>query len=79
MRIVQREPERLFAFGNGDEVVCEGFGVPIVDCSGVLDRLQDLLAGCDVVVDALFGTGLDRPLSDRWLAAIPCAMPHWQR
>ncbi len=50
--------------------MARGFGVPIVDCSGVLDRLQDLLAGCDVVVDALFGTGLDRPLSDRWLAAI---------
>ena len=50
--------------------MARAFGAPINECAGDLDRLQDLVAGCDVVVDALFGTGLDRPLSDRWLAAI---------
>lgn len=50
--------------------LARAFGAPIHDCRGGLDRLQDLLSDCDVVVDALFGTGLDRALSDRWLAAI---------
>jgi NAD(P)H-hydrate epimerase len=50
--------------------MARAFGVPLNDCAGDLGRLQELLAGCDVVVDALFGTGLDRPLADRWLAAI---------
>ncbi len=47
------------------------FGVPVSDCSrGGTARLAELLGGADVVVDALFGTGLDRPLTGRWAETV---------
>ncbi len=47
------------------------FGVPVRDCSrDAGGRLAELLAGATVVVDALFGTGLDRPLTGRWAEAV---------
>jgi len=39
------------------------FGVPVHDCSGGAGDLAARLAAADVVVDALFGTGLDRALA----------------
>jgi hydroxyethylthiazole kinase-like uncharacterized protein yjeF len=40
--------------------MAHGFGVAVHDCSGDLRPLASLLGGADVVVDAIFGTGLDR-------------------
>jgi len=47
------------------------FGVTLLDCSRATgSRVAALVAGADVVVDALFGTGLDRPLRGRWAEAV---------
>jgi len=51
--------------------LARSFGVRIHDCgTGTEDRLLELFAGADVIVDALFGTGLDRPLTGRWARAV---------
>jgi NAD(P)H-hydrate epimerase len=50
--------------------LARAFGVPVHDCSGELTPLSDLLAAGAVVVDALFGTGLDRPLDGRLLDVV---------
>lgn len=43
------------------------FGVPLRVVTGEdLGPLDEALGGAGVVVDALFGTGLDRPLDGRW-------------
>lgn len=47
--------------------LARAYGVPLL--VGEVDQLavlRDALAGAGVVVDALFGTGLDRPLTGRW-------------
>ncbi|MGD1148377.1 MAG: NAD(P)H-hydrate dehydratase [Thermoanaerobaculaceae bacterium] len=47
------------------------FDVKIRDCArGTDTRLAQLVAGAEIVVDALFGTGLDRPLAKRWAQAV---------
>jgi len=47
------------------------FRVPITNCWGEeLHRLDALIAGCEVVVDALFGTGLVRPLEGFWVEVV---------
>jgi len=47
------------------------FDVQIRDCARATEvRLAELVADADVVVDALFGTGLDRPLRGRWAQAV---------
>ncbi|MBZ5588623.1 MAG: NAD(P)H-hydrate dehydratase [Acidobacteriia bacterium] len=60
---------------KGDAAVqlalARSFDVRIRDCArGTQAHLAQLLVGSDVVVDALFGTGLDRPLSGRWAQAV---------
>jgi NAD(P)H-hydrate epimerase len=46
------------------------FGVTIHRCGSSVSRLADLTPGASVIVDALFGTGLDRPLEGRWAKAV---------
>jgi len=59
-------PEQL----NGDAArqleLARAFGVAVRPCNGDLAALDGLLAGAGVLVDALFGTGLDRPLDPPW-------------
>jgi len=51
--------------------LARSFGVPVHECAnGPLDGLAALLAETQVVVDALFGTGLDRALDGRWRSVI---------
>jgi hydroxyethylthiazole kinase-like uncharacterized protein yjeF len=46
------------------------FGVRLHPCDRHAARFAELLAGTGVIVDALFGTGLDRPLDGRWASAV---------
>ena len=50
--------------------LARAFGVPVRECAGDLDALDIVLADAGVVVDALFGTGLDRALGARWLEVV---------
>jgi ADP-dependent NAD(P)H-hydrate dehydratase / NAD(P)H-hydrate epimerase len=46
--------------------LARAFGVNVHRCGSNTARLAALLSDGDVIVDALFGTGLDRPLGTRW-------------
>ena len=46
--------------------LAHAFGVPVRECAGDLHALDAALADAAVLVDALFGTGLDRPLARAW-------------
>jgi len=46
--------------------LARAFGVNVHRCGSNTARLAALLSDGDVLVDALFGTGLDRPLGTRW-------------
>jgi len=50
--------------------LARSFGVPVHECAGDVGSLRAVLAGAEVVVDALFGTGLDRALGAPWLEAV---------
>jgi len=50
--------------------LARSFGVAVHECVEDGAALARLLAGADVVVDALFGTGLDRPLDGAFAAAV---------
>ncbi len=46
--------------------LARAYGVPLHECAGDPGALGAVLASAGVVVDALFGTGLDRPLAAPW-------------
>jgi hydroxyethylthiazole kinase-like uncharacterized protein yjeF len=50
--------------------LARAFGVEVHRLGSSIARLQGLLAGAGVVVDAVFGTGLDRPLEGRWARVV---------
>jgi hydroxyethylthiazole kinase-like uncharacterized protein yjeF len=50
--------------------LARAFGVRLHACDQDPSRLVELLGDAGVVVDALFGTGLDRPLTGRWVEAV---------
>jgi NAD(P)H-hydrate epimerase len=51
--------------------LARAFRVPVHDCSAEdLGRFGTLLGGAELVIDAMFGTGLERALSGRWAAAV---------
>ena len=47
-------------------------GVPVVDVSSPSEweAVRADLGGCDLVIDALFGTGLTRPVAGRWRSIV---------
>jgi ADP-dependent NAD(P)H-hydrate dehydratase / NAD(P)H-hydrate epimerase len=59
--------------------LARSFGVALRHCAGDLAPLDEALAGAGVVVDALFGSGLERPLTGRWVEVVrrlnSCAAP----
>jgi ADP-dependent NAD(P)H-hydrate dehydratase / NAD(P)H-hydrate epimerase len=50
--------------------LARAFGVRLHACAQRPSSLAELLAGAGAIVDALFGTGLDRPLEERWAGAV---------
>jgi len=50
--------------------LARSFGVAVLDCAEALDGFAASLGGADLVVDALFGTGLDRALDGRFAEAV---------
>lgn len=65
------EPSQLRGDAAMQLALARSFGVPIHECpTGPLDELARLLADARLVVDALFGTGLERALDGRWQAAV---------
>ncbi len=64
------EPASLKGDAARQYELTRAFGVPVRVCAGDLAGLDDVLAGAGAIVDALFGTGLDRPLEGRWLEAV---------
>jgi ADP-dependent NAD(P)H-hydrate dehydratase / NAD(P)H-hydrate epimerase len=56
-----KEPDAESESGINKRILRDCVGLPIHYLDGrSLDRLQDKLADCDLVIDALLGTGLDR-------------------
>jgi hydroxyethylthiazole kinase-like uncharacterized protein yjeF len=50
--------------------LARAFGVRVHKCASGTARLAGLLSEASVIVDALFGTGLDRPLEGRWARVV---------
>ena len=51
-----------------------GLAIEYLDLSGgeLLRRVGDLVAGCDMIVDAVFGTGLSGELREEYVGLISC-------
>jgi NAD(P)H-hydrate epimerase len=50
--------------------LAHAFGVPVRICGSNLAALDLVLGGAGVIVDALFGTGLERPLDGYWAEVV---------
>lgn len=62
--------ERLAGDAAVQLQLARSFGVPVHLAEGGVEAFSDAVKRAEVVVDALFGTGLDRPLSGRWAEAV---------
>lgn len=69
VRVVRLSPLPAAGAAGLEARLCAREGA-VVDASRSLAPLRRALAGSALVVDALFGVGLDRPLSPRFVAAI---------
>ncbi len=73
------DPSSLKGDGARQLELARAFGVPIRLCGADLATLDAVLAEAGVIVDALFGTGLERPLSGHWADVVrrinSCAVP----
>lgn len=69
--VLLADPAQLRGDAAVQLALARSFGVPVHECAeGPLDELARLLADGRLVVDALFGTGLERALEGRWQAAV---------
>ncbi|MFH1177718.1 MAG: NAD(P)H-hydrate dehydratase [Acidobacteriota bacterium] len=65
------EPRALAGDAAKQLELARSFGIPVAACwPGGDGGLGEALADADVVVDALFGTGLDRPVTGFWAEMI---------
>jgi ADP-dependent NAD(P)H-hydrate dehydratase / NAD(P)H-hydrate epimerase len=64
------DPARLKGDAATQLALARAFGVPLQNCWEGTGSLLDTLAGAGVIVDAMFGTGLDRPLAGAWEDAV---------
>ena len=64
--LLAADPKSLSVDAAAQLDICRQLGVPHDDVSRDLEAARSAIAECDVVVDALFGTGLSRPLQGRW-------------
>ncbi len=65
-------PEKIKGDAATNLQIVQNLDIPIYPLtdSEQLGGLQDYLAGCDMVIDAIFGTGLKRPVSGHYATAI---------
>jgi NAD(P)H-hydrate epimerase len=69
--VLLADPSQLRGDAAMQLALARSFGVPVHECvKGPLDELARLLADARLVVDALFGTGLERALDGRWQTAV---------
>ena len=68
------DPQRLRGDALVHSQICRRMGIAIVEpdilSPHLSDHIHDLTAGCNVIVDALFGTGLHGPLSAPYIELI---------
>lgn len=67
--------DRLEGDAGANLAIVNSLGLPVIDASSPAaaeDARQEIIA-CDLLVDALFGTGLKRPTTDHWQQLIALA------
>lgn len=60
--VLLTEKEKLSSDGKVYYTICKHLGIPFYDYGKEMEVVEDLIEESQVVVDALFGTGLTRPI-----------------
>ncbi|MEW6429570.1 MAG: NAD(P)H-hydrate dehydratase [Thermodesulfobacteriota bacterium] len=62
------DPDRLQGDAARNLAIVNNLGLPVLDASSpaAVDQARQDIIACDLLVDALFGTGLKRPVDGHW-------------